>query len=116
MDWKLDIKAPVNGRIHKATVTVRDDDGKICFTDKADLAAIPELKKLANRLAERLKANPVDIAQKLEDGWAAALNAREQQSKQAGSEATNDVAVEVLDDAPAVVRKPLSLVNGRGYA
>ena len=41
MGWKLDIAAPVNGRIRKADITALDDVGDILTTARADLFVVP---------------------------------------------------------------------------
>jgi hypothetical protein len=86
MGWKLDIAAPANGRIHKAEIVVLNDDGKILFTDAADVTAILERRKLAKRLADRLKDDPVKIEEKLDSAWAAAMNRRRQTQQNAHCE------------------------------
>jgi putative DNA primase/helicase len=78
MGWKLEVAAPVNGRIHKAEISVLNDDGTVWFTDKADLTVIPERRRLAKRLAERLSADPLEVERKLETVWAKALNGHRQ--------------------------------------
>jgi hypothetical protein len=117
MHWNLDIEAPTNGKLHKAMVTVRDDMGQIQFTDKADLMAMSERRKLAKRLSERLGVEATEIQERLEAGWAALLNDRMRGQESVGAgKASNDIIMEILDSSPDVIRRPLSLIKGQAYA
>jgi hypothetical protein len=113
------VEAPVNGRVHKATVTVRDaESGRIVLTDKSDLEAMPERSKTAKRLAKRTGDPAEEVEAKLEEGWAAAVHERDTmvKEKRDAACAPDDVSVEVLDTHPSAVRRPLALVDGRAYA
>jgi hypothetical protein len=89
------------------------------YTDKADLVDVRERKKAAHRLAGQLGGKPEEAERLLETEWKAALNRRA-----AEAQANHDAAaspglvprVEVLDQAPLAVRRPLSLVDGHAYA
>ncbi len=116
---RLEIDAPVNGRIHKATVNVRDDDGTLLFTDMADLRAMVEREKLANRIAGKLRKDPAELKQKLEESWTQTLNDREQQKASAQKTAADPTACNeaiILDAFPDEIRRPLCLVGGHAYA
>ncbi|HEX5269464.1 MAG TPA: phage/plasmid primase, P4 family, partial [Gemmataceae bacterium] len=76
MGFKLDIEVPVNGRVRQATITALGEDGKVAFTDKADLVSMKERKKLAQRLADRLHADPGAVEEKLDAAWAAQVERR----------------------------------------
>jgi hypothetical protein len=99
MGWRLEISAPVNGRVHKADVLVRDDNGNLLLTDQANLASIQERERFARRLAARLnigdKEKTVEAA--VEKGWADALNRREQAPALAGGEKQPPQAERLLE-------------------
>jgi len=115
----FEIDAVSNGRIRKGTVTVLDDTGKVVTTDKGDLQSEDERRKLAVRLAKKLKRKAQDVQQKLEDKWNETLGRHRRQCAQAeagSAEAAPDVRVELLDSSPAAIRRPLCLIGGRAYA
>jgi hypothetical protein len=68
--YTVDIEAPVNGRIRRSTVTVRDADGKNRASDAADLSADKERRRVARSLARQLGEKDTDKWQKLiEEKW-----------------------------------------------
>jgi hypothetical protein len=68
--FTVDIEAPVNGRIRRSTVTVRDADGKNRASDTADLSADKERRRVARSLARQLGDEDADKWQKLiEERW-----------------------------------------------
>ena len=67
--YKLNIEAPLNGRVGKSTVLVVDAEGKTLTSDRADLCDARERGKLANRLATKLKLNSERLGNKLEKTW-----------------------------------------------
>jgi hypothetical protein len=71
---KLDIQAPVNGRVGKSTVSVVDAEGRTVATDRADLSDAREQRKLADRLADKLGLDPDDMAVKLDRRWCLTLD------------------------------------------
>jgi hypothetical protein len=115
--YRLEIEAPVNGRVHKATVTARDAEGRICYTDRADLTDARERKKLAARMAAALGADEEALASDLEKAWHENVDRlrREREQARAGS-AEAVVTVELLDAQPEEIHRPLTLVAGHAYA
>jgi hypothetical protein len=77
MGYGIHFKVPVNGRngrAHKADVIVTRDDGSVCTTDRADMMADQERRKLAKRLAIRLNEDPDKVEKAVETSWAAQVN------------------------------------------
>jgi hypothetical protein len=101
--WKLEFDAPANGRLRQATVTVIDAaDGKVKFTDKADLESLRERDKLYKRLAERLPGVELkDLEEVGEAAWSGAVQKRreEQQARAAEAQAAASQA-KVTDNDP----------------
>jgi hypothetical protein len=121
MGFNLEIEAPVNGRVHKANVTVVGDDGGVLFTDSANLTAMLERRKLAKRLAERLgdPAKQDDIEAKLEQGWSKAINRQREEQKhrqETTAKGSDQFDVELLDAPPERLARPLCLAAGHAYA
>src|SRR5262249_26071029 len=114
---ELNVEAPVNGRVHKADVTVRED-GRIVFQAECNMSALLERRRLSKRLAERFGGKAEEIEKKLEDHWAQAVDERQKAQKKENATATpgNQITSRILDDAPGTIRRPLSLVDGRAYA
>jgi hypothetical protein len=118
---QFDIEAPVNGRIHKANITLKGDGGAVLFSDHVDLRAAVERKKLAGRPAERLGKDAADLLEKLESRWNKVVADREQRQEeataaQARPHDTPAEEVAVLDAFPATIRRPLCLIEGHAYA
>jgi hypothetical protein len=117
--FTLEIEAPANGRVGKATVHAIDADGRTRHTDKADLTDANEREKLAKRLAEKLGADKAKVLADLEAAWNERMDQRRRARKQAeaGSpEAAAVETVELLDAQPDEIHRPLCLVGGRAYA
>jgi putative DNA primase/helicase len=81
MGFRLDVAVPVNGRVRQATITALDEAGKVQFTDRADITSVKERGKLAERLAQRLKADPAAIGKKLDAAWNAQVKRLRQQEE-----------------------------------
>jgi putative DNA primase/helicase len=112
MPYQLDITVPVNGRFRAATVTVLDE-GKVKLTDKADLVSAAERRRLAKRLAERLKTDPAGLEEKLEAAWSEQVERRRQHEQAEGAgppprglpaPAGEDVRLSELGNARRLVR------------
>jgi hypothetical protein len=117
--YRLEIEAPANGRVHRATIRVLDTAGHLILTDKADLSSLEEIRKVAKRLAKRLDVEPEELEAQLTATWNAAADRRwqQQQAFRAGdADAAPQVEAELLDTGPAAVPRPLCLVEGRAYA
>jgi hypothetical protein len=117
--WRLEVEAPDNGRVRKATVTVLDRDDKVKLTDRADLLSLPERKKLCKRLAERLDVTPESPEEEIESKWSAAIQQRreaQQAAKGGAAEAGDDFDADILDSSPNIIRRPLCLVEGTAHA
>jgi hypothetical protein len=118
--FTLEIQAPANGRLKKSTVVAHGKDGKVLFTDTADLASATEREKAAARLATKLKVKPAVVGQQLETAWndIAEQYQRIRELAAAGSPegSTAVMRTELLDYQPEIMRRPLTLVGGRAYA
>src|SRR5262245_18559043 len=66
--FQIDFAVPTNGRLHKASVQVLDGEGRVLFSDKADMMDAKEREKLANRVAVKLKVKPAEVMEKVEGG------------------------------------------------
>jgi hypothetical protein len=116
----VDVELPSNGKVGKATVTVRDlvtDETR--HIDTANLKDARERKKLADRLAEELKEDPARLLAMIQQRFNEKLDAHRLALKlgKAGSrEARADSSAEVLDEAPATISRPLCLVGEHAYA
>jgi hypothetical protein len=119
MGFTINIEAPANGRIGTATVVVTDDDGSVRHTDKANLTADKERRRVAKAIADALGQEPAHIRNELDAAWTkvydARLNEKHRQAA-AGQQPTNEICTEVLDDVPQLIQRPLCLVANRGYA
>jgi hypothetical protein len=115
MAYSVLVEAPVNGRIRKSTVRGKNEQtGKTC-NDKADLDSDEDLSRLCRVMAPKLDAQPEDLKDDILAKWSHIVADRKR--GQAGpSEAKNEVTAQVLDGSPSIIRRPLSLVDGRGYA
>lgn len=69
MEWTLDFRVPVNGRVGEAEIIVRDDGGAVLTTEGGRLLSQPGRQKIAKRLAVRLEEDPEQVEQKLEAAW-----------------------------------------------
>src|SRR5262245_55195019 len=70
MTWHFEIDVPANGRLHKSTVRVLDDEAtKVLFTDKADLNAQKERRRIARNVAARVPEEPAAVEKLLEQAW-----------------------------------------------
>jgi hypothetical protein len=118
--YTLEIEAPANGRVHKATVTVRDREGNTRAQDTGDLASAAERRRVARELARQLGDENVKKWQDaLDKEWAGMVDRQQRLREQmeAGSpEAAPRETVQLLDAAPQSVRRPLCLIGGRSYA
>lgn len=121
--YRMEIEAPANGRVGKATITLLDEAGKVCHTDKADLSSAPERQKVARRIAEAVGIKGTKRLQKLqtdlEQRWHDTIQERRRVREQAAAgspEAASDIRAEIIDTMPLEIRRPLTLIGGRGYA
>src|SRR4051812_46526542 len=67
--YTLEIEAPANGRVGKATVVARDGDGKTVHTDRANLTDASEREKLVKRMAAKLDVDEGELLKQLERVW-----------------------------------------------
>src|SRR5262249_21160039 len=67
--FTLDIEAPTNGKVGKATVVARDADGKTVHTDRANLADDTERRRLVKRMAAKLDVKEDTLLRLVEDKW-----------------------------------------------
>jgi hypothetical protein len=117
--YTLDIEAPANGRVGKATVLVRDGKGNTVYSDRANLTEAADRQRLVKRIAKKLGAAEADLLKQLEEVWNKTLDERRrfQEQAEAGSaEAAPIATMQLLDAAPSLIRRPLGLVNGRAFA
>jgi hypothetical protein len=117
--YTLEIEAPANGRVGKATVHVLDEGGKVLDTDRADLCDAKERGKLAQRMAVRLGVEAKKLLRAIETEWNETLNRRRRDRERAAAGSPEAVAVqsvELLDASPPTIRRPLCLVDGKAYA
>jgi hypothetical protein len=117
--FTVEIEAPANGRVRKATVTVLDAEGKTATTDRADLLDSEERRRLAERLAKKLKTAPDKLQALVEQSWNETLDRRRRVREQAAAgsaEAAAEVGFELLDSSPQTLSRPLCLVAGAAYA
>src|SRR5262245_55728060 len=116
-DWKLHVDIPVNGRQGKATVTVRGKGDKTVFQHRADLREAPQRRKVAALIAERFPpVERAEVEQKLEAGYYAATDRHREARKKPHQPKGKTCAAEILDAAPAAMRRPLTLHAGHGHA
>jgi hypothetical protein len=117
MGYHFEVSAPVNGRVHRATVTALDDTDAVVTSDKADLDDLKELDALGRRLAKhpRIDLDPVKITEAVSSRWAQ-IKTEQRQRKNAALAGGSGATVELLDAAPDVIRRPLSLVEEHAYA
>jgi hypothetical protein len=116
----ITIEAPANGQVRQSTIYVRDEDGKIIHTDRADLNKAREREKAAARIAKAMKIDEEKIGQQLEATWNDLVE-QHQRIKQQADRGPVDapaaiVTQELLEAEPDMIRRPLSLIGGRAYA
>jgi hypothetical protein len=93
--YRLEVVAPVNGRVHKASIKAFDAEGKLAYTDRAKLDESAERRKAAKRMAAALKLrNPAKVDADLEQAWNAGVQQQERQKAEA------DAAERQKDSAP----------------
>jgi hypothetical protein len=117
--FTLDIEAPANGRVGKATVVARRPDGTTAHTDRANLTDATERDKLVKRMAKALGVDSRALLAQLEESWNRVLDERRrfQEQAEAGSaEAATLGTIQLLDEAPPTICRPLCLLNGTAYA
>src|SRR5262245_22289512 len=100
---QIQVKAPANGRVHRAEIYVLGDNGKVTFNDKADLMAVQELTKAARRLAPHVGKEPKEVEKELADLWHQALDQqrREEQARQEEAAAAATAPAKVDEGARA---------------
>jgi hypothetical protein len=94
MTWTLNVEAPMNGRLRRATVRALLD-GQEKWTDKVDIEDAKERSQLAEELARRTGIPVDDVGQLLMDGLAAARRRRQEQAAE-GDEETGSTQSQVL--------------------
>jgi hypothetical protein len=117
--FTLEIDAPANGKVGKATVVARDSDGKTADTDRANLTEATERGKLVKRMAAKLGVDEGDLLKQLESVWNETLDQRRRFHERAAAgspEAAPIGTMQLLDTAPPTIRRPLCLVDGHAYA
>jgi hypothetical protein len=118
--FTLEIEAPANGRVGKATVLALDQDGKkVVASDSANLNSATERRKLVKRMAEKLGISEEKLGKELDAAWNETLTQRKkaQERAAAGSpEAATLATIEMLDALPQTIARPLCLVGGTSYA
>jgi hypothetical protein len=117
--YTIEIEAPANGRLKKATVLVFNSVGKTVHQDEANLTDASERRKLAKRIAQKLGGTTDEWLQTLDQKWNEITDEylRVRRQAEAGSpEATAIGTMQLLDASPSAIRRPLCLVGGRAYA
>jgi hypothetical protein len=84
LKFRLEVQAPSNGKLGKATVVAIDEHTQqVCHSDKADLASAPERAKVVKRMAEALGVRGARQVAKLqkdfEANWHGLMDQRRQQ-------------------------------------
>jgi len=125
--YKPDIKVEGNGRLRKATVRMMSKN-KTYASGKADLDNDKERDRLLRSLGEQLRKRDgaawtderQEAMQKdvIDTWYAMSDNDREQRRKaeEGHPDAAPEESVVLLDAAPPIIRRPLSLIGGRAYA
>lgn len=83
--YRLEVNAPVNGPVHKADIRAFDAEGKLAYTDRANLTEATERHKAAQRMARALKPrNAAKVESDLEQAWTAGVEVqhRKQEAEQ----------------------------------
>jgi hypothetical protein len=117
--YRLEISGSANGRPGKGTVLALGPDGHTLDSGKADLNDDGARRKLAKHMAAKLGVDVEQLLGEVERAWHAKLDEhrRVQKLAEAGSpEAATLATVELLDDSPPMIRRPLCLAGGRAYA
>jgi hypothetical protein len=84
--YLLEIEAPANGRLRKATVIVRDAEGRTCASDKADLSDAGERRRVGRELARQLNDGDSERWTELvEEKWGAVLDEQRRIREQAAA-------------------------------
>lgn len=73
--YTLEIEASVNGKVGKATITARDANGTLRYTDQANLMSQPTRLAVARRIATALNADAHAIGAMIESKWSAMIDA-----------------------------------------
>jgi len=123
---QCEIDASANGRLRKAKVRFLDDDGKIIFSDSANLNEDKERLRVAKRAANRLETTPSNQHKKtnilfklLDKKWIEIdtnhrKKAEEQRNAAASPQAQNQVLI--MDAVEQTIRRPLCLIGDYAYA
>jgi hypothetical protein len=112
--YRIEVEAPRNGRVRQADVRVRDAEGRLVLTDRADLSAQAELRRVARELAGRLHAQGEELLAALERAWIEALERARAEAAQAPAEADPSTAEVLLELAGA--GEYYHAPDGRTYA
>jgi hypothetical protein len=120
MGWHFQVNVPVNGRVGKAEIFARDDStGSVLAMNKADLVSAESRTAMAEYFAEALGVEPAAVEPALREALSGQLQGWLDQPApdQDGAPAGADLAqASILDSPPDALRRPLSLIAGRGYA
>jgi hypothetical protein len=121
--YTIKFEIPANGRLHKATAKVQDENGDTLFSDKQDMESVAGRQKLVNRVAKFLKKEPEAIQRLVDEAWFRSysewLAQREKPTDTPGTNGAPGVTpptAEITDATPPAIRRPLCLVGGRAYA
>jgi hypothetical protein len=112
--YRIEVEAPRNGRVRQADVLVRDAEGHLVLTDRADLSAQAELRRVARELALRLQAGGEELLAALERAWIEALERARAEAAQAPPAADPSTAEVLLELAGAA--DYFHAPDGRAYA
>jgi hypothetical protein len=85
--YRIEIEAPVNGRVGPATVLATGADGTVLDTDRGNLIDAAERKKVSRRMAAKLGEDPGAFQVSLEAAWNAELTRARQQPPEPAADA-----------------------------
>jgi hypothetical protein len=95
--YRIEVEVPRNGRVGQADVRVLTAEGPLHLTDRADLSAQSEMRRVAKELAKRLRASEAKLFKELEAAWVQAVGQARAQAAQEPAEAGGEPsAVEAL--------------------
>jgi hypothetical protein len=117
--FRLEIETKANGKVGPSSVYAIGNDDKTLDSDRANLTNAAERRRLAGRMGEKLGVDPDAFLTQLEATWNDTLDQHRRLREQAEAGSAEAAAIEglqLLDASPRLIRRPLSLVNGRAYA
>jgi hypothetical protein len=87
--YRLDVSAPGNGRVGKATIVALDEENVVCHTDRANLMDAAERRRVVRRMAKALQVKDAEGLQAdLDRVWHDALNGQRRRCEQAAAGST----------------------------